>query len=420
MPAASEVGLEICRALRGCKEVVLHGANQAGPSVADFHFLRMHTLPRIDDPQCLPCLQALIETCSIDAIFPAYDDVVLWLAEHAHDVKAAVMAPDVSACRICRSKIATYAALADIVPVPQVWKPDAVKITFPVFVKPDRGQGSQRARSIDGRAALDRALATEPDLLVMENLSGQEYTVDCFSQRGRGVLFASARVRLQTKNGIATVTQVVELPYVREWAEKISKLLNLHGTWFFQIKEDGMGQPKLLEVAPRIAGSMALGRALGPNFPLLSLYEAAGHDLDIDAFKLDGVMMGRSLDVRFQNQQPIDALYVDLDDTLILRDEVNPQLVALIFQCRNRKIPVHLLTRHKADLAATLTKFRLTQLFDHIHHLADDAIPKTDFIRGKYAVLIDDSFRERTTATKRLGIRCYDAASALCLLDERA
>ena len=53
-PAASEVGLEIHRALRDCKEVVLHGAVQPGDSIAAFHFKRLHTLPSVYEPDCLP------------------------------------------------------------------------------------------------------------------------------------------------------------------------------------------------------------------------------------------------------------------------------------------------------------------------------------------------------------------------------
>lgn len=418
-PAASEVGLEIHRALRACKEVLLHGANQPGPSAADFHFRRLHALPPITDPTCLPLLQRLIAAESIDAVFPAYDDVLLWLARQAPELNAEVIAPNADTCTLCRSKKATYQKLGASLPVPRLFDPGDPCLTFPVFVKPDCGQGSQRARRIDNRDDLDRVLASEPDLLVMEYLSGAEYTVDCFSHRNRGVLFAAARRRAQTRNGIATITETAKLPYAQEWAKKISGLLDLSGTWFFQVKEDADRQPHLLEIAPRVAGSMAHSRALGPNFPLLSLYEAAGHDLDIGTFEAD-MIMGRSLDVRFKLDQAFGALYIDLDDTLIIRGEVNTQLMALIFQCRNRGLPVRLLTRHKSDVAATLAVYRLAQVFDDIIHINNDDTPKAAFIREKNAVLIDDSFHERASVQRQLGIRCFDAAGALCLLDERA
>lgn len=419
-PAASEVGLEIFRSLRDCKEVVLHGAMQPGPSAADFHFQRLHTIPSIHDFACLPALQSLIARERIDAIFPAYDDVLLWLSAHAADISSAILGAPAATVKLCRAKSKTYAALTSIVPVPRQWAVDDPAMVFPVFVKPDCGQGSQRARRIDNRADLNQALAAEPDLIVLTYLPGVEYTVDCFSQRSKAVLFAAARERLQTRTGIATRTQPANLPEAKVLAARIAERLELHGPWFFQLKRDAAGVLTLLEVAPRIAGSMALSRAGGPNFALLSLYEAAGFDLSIDAFA-HSMVLGRSLDTRFIYDQPLGALYIDLDDTLILRGAVNPRLVALIFQCRNRGIPVHLITRHRGDLAATLAHFRLQLLFDRIIHLPTDLrVTKGAQMTEPNAVLIDDSFAERHVATHDYGLRCFDAAGALCLLDERA
>jgi hypothetical protein len=418
-PAASEVGLEINRALGACKEVVLHGAGQRGPSVASTHFRNLHELPTIHHSDCLPEIQKLIATHSIDAIFPAYDDVVVWLAEHAAHLKATILAPDISVCNLCRSKRATYAAFKNILPTPRVWQPDAHDIAFPVFVKPDKGQGSQRARRIDSADALKRALAAEPDLIIMENLAGVEFTVDCFSQRGRGVLFAGARRRVQTKTGISTISEAVELPLAKEWADKIQQNLAIHGTWFFQMKADSKGKYRLLEVAPRIAGSMALSRVLGPNFPLLSLFEAAEIPVTLSPIH-SPISISRSLDIRFTHNMKIDALYVDLDDTLVLRNQVNTQLIALMFQYRNQGIPVHLITRHKRDLGETLSTFRLNGLFDKIIHIKDDATRKSDFIPEMNAVLIDDSFAERQAASATGHITCFDAAASVCLIDERA
>jgi hypothetical protein len=302
--------------------------------------------------------------------------------------------------------------------VPYVWSENVPDISFPVFVKPDRGQGSRGARRINIRSTLESALKTEPDLIVTEYLPGKEYTIDCFSQDK--ILFANARERIQSKMGISTFTRPIKFPAAQEIAEKIFRHMNIRGAWFFQLKENSFGDLCLLEVAPRIAGGMALNRATGPNFPLLALYDAAGHTVKIEAFDSD-MSMGRSLDVRFIYDQPIGALYFDLDDTLILRGQVNTSLVALIFQCRNRQIPVHLLTHHPENLEETLIKFRLNNIFDSIIHLPDAFVPKADFITAKNAIVIDDSFRERQAIEQahKGNVRCFDAAGAVCLLDLR-
>ncbi len=417
-PAASEVGLEIRRALGNLKEVALHGANLPGPSVAAMHFARLHELPSIYEADCLPRLQELIAREKIDAIFPAHDDVALWLAQRTDKLAATVVSSPREACEICRSKRRTYEALKDIVPVPDLWNPDDAAFAFPVFVKPDCGQGSLRARPVASRALLESAMASEPDLIATEYLPGREYTVDCFSQSGRGLLYAQARERVQTRTGISTLSRFADLPEALPFAEKIGAALRLRGAWFFQLREDRDGRLKLLEAAPRIAGSMALSRAAGPNFALLSLYEAAGRPVEIQRFRAD-FTLGRSLDVRILYDRPIGAMYIDLDDTLIIRGEVNAPLAALVFQCRNRGVPVHLITRHKGDLQATLEKFRLAALFDRVIHIRDDEVTKASYITEDNAIFIDDSFQERHAAAGRSNIRCFDPAGALCLLDGR-
>lgn len=417
-PAASEIGLEIHRALRDCKEVRLFAANLPGLSQADFHYRQVLSLPPLADPDFLAKLQQLVTAHKIDAIYPAHDEVLEAFALWGDRVPVPVITASPATCRLCRSKRATYQAMAGIVPVPQHWAQASADLPFPIFVKPDKGQGSQRARPIADYVSLTMAMAEETDLLLMENLSGAEYTVDCFSTVSDGVLFAAARRRVQAKTGIAVLTETVLLPEAADYAARIQRVLGMQGAWFFQMKADAQGQLKLLEIAPRIAGSMALSRALGPNLPLLSLYAAAGHKVQIDAFAGE-VRLGRSLDTHFIDHRPFDALYIDLDDTLVVHDTVNSRLVALIYNCHNRGIPVHLITRHQGDLLAYLNRFRLAHLFTRIIHIADPDEPKAIYITEANAVLVDDSFRERHTALELRGTRGYDAAGALCLMDER-
>ena len=60
---------------------------------------------------------------------------------------------------------------------------------FPVFVKPDKGQGSQNAEIINNKESLKNALRDNCYIIVLEYLIGKEYTVDCFNHRKDGLLF---------------------------------------------------------------------------------------------------------------------------------------------------------------------------------------------------------------------------------------
>jgi hypothetical protein len=193
--------------------------------------------------------------------------------------------------------------------------------------------------------------------------------------------------------------------------------MSFHGAWFFQVKADADGELKLLEVAPRIGGTSALSRARGVNLPLLSLLEAERIPIQILASPQD-VTIDRALVNRFKPLPSYSALYLDLDDTLILRDRVNPEMVKLVFQALNRGVRTVLLTRHAGDLPATLRQFRIAGLFDEVVHIQDGR-PKGDFIREPDAIFVDDSFAERASVHAQTGIAVYDPAMVEALMDER-
>jgi carbamoyl-phosphate synthase large subunit len=276
-PGGTEIGLEINRALRDCKEVVLFSAGEAVASASEFRFKRHLTLPRVDDPSYLDELNRAIRASKIDVVFPAHDDVVLGLAVAAEQIPATVISSPRETCTICRSKRITYETLAKVIPVPRLFQ-HGVPVEFPIFVKPDRGQGSLRARRIDTCAELRRAVAVEPDLIICEFLPGREFTVDCFSSRSGGLLYCSGRSRIRTRAGISMQSKLVHDQRFTDIAERISETLDFHGPWFFQVKEDQDGTLKLLEIGPRVSGTMALSRVCGVNFPLLGIFEAAGSD----------------------------------------------------------------------------------------------------------------------------------------------
>jgi carbamoyl-phosphate synthase large subunit len=415
-PGGTEIGLEINRALRDCKEVILYSAGQPVPSAAEFRFKRHFDLPSIHDPRCLEMLNSAVESYGIDVICPAHDDVVFGLTAARSAVNATVISSPTATCAICRSKVETYRLLASTVPVPALFA-QGDEIAFPVFVKPDRGQGSARARRIDDLISLRRALATEPDLIVCEYLPGKEFTVDCFSDRKQGLLFHSSRERIRIRAGIAMQSRLIKHEQLSSMATAIASKLELYGAWFFQAKGTSSGQLKLLEVAPRVSGTMALSRVLGVNFPLLSIFEAGGYAISIEAFDAD-IEISRSLDNYYRYDRDYSAVYIDLDDTLILRGAVNTRVMRLVYQCINRGIPVRLLTRHGGVLPEILKGHRLSGIFDEVIHLANRA-SKGDAVREPDAILIDDSFRERSSVARTRGIRTFDVSAIECLLDDR-
>lgn len=417
-PGSTGIALEIKRALACCKEVVLFSAGVDGPTHAPYLFARHAVVPSVNDPGWVEALNRILAEHRIDFVFPAHDDVVVALARHAGEIRARIVSSPPDTCLLTRSKRATYQRLSGVVPVPVVYdRPDAVP-AYPVFVKPDRGEGSREAQIARNRRQLECLLEAGGEYLIMEHLPGAEYTIDCFSDRDAGLLFCGGRERVRTKGGICIHSRTENDPAFREYALAISRALPLHGAWFYQLKRDRQGQLKLLEVAPRIAGTMTVHRVQGVNFPLLSLYEQLRVPVEIRPNAVE-VEVDRVLVSHYRPAVAYDTAYVDLDDTLILRGKVNVLLVRFLYQCVNAGVRLVLLTRHAGDVEETLRRHRLAGLFDEVLRL-DAEGDKAGLIRPGKAILIDDSFRERKAVSEKCGIPTFDCSMIELLLDERA
>lgn len=404
-PVGTEISFEIYAALKNEKWVELIGAAAGGISHAHFLFEKVFEVDHVAEPTWLPQLIDICVRERVRFILPAHDDAIVALARHAAKIPATIVTSDRETCEISRSKSKTYETLCDIVRTPRVYAADQVD-EFPVFAKPDRGQGSADTRLIRNARDLETALVEVPQCLISEYLPGEEYTVDCFSDRDGGVLFAGARMRRRTRNGIAVNTICVDLPEAFDLAKKIQGRIPFRGAWFFQVKRARDGTLALLETAPRIAGSMAAHRVRGVNFALLGLYEAMRVPVQVRPLNID-VEMDRALTNRYKHNVDFTHVFVDLDDTLVVKGHLNVELAAFLFRCATSGKPVVLITRHADDVTATLAKYRIAQLFDQVVHLLEGE-PKSEHVEGERPLFIDDSFRERAEVARATNAWCFD------------
>jgi len=407
-PAGTEIGLEINEAIRQCKEVNVFGGGIGAIGNTPFAYANFYPLPAINESGWLDELSSLCIKLEIDYIFPAHDDVVVALAREQHHIPAVVLTASLETCVITRSKRLTYHALSQIVRVPKLFDSPPLSSDYPVFVKPDCSQGSQGASLVCMVDELNYATASIIDPLVCEYLPGEEYTVDCFSDRDQGVLFSGARIRQRVRNGISVSSVPIDLEGVNVIANKIHDALQMRGAWFFQVKRASDGELALLEVAPRIAGSMSAHRVAGVNFPLLSIFEHERASIRM-LINTDQIELDRSLRNRFKHRIKFSTLYIDLDDTIIFREQVNVDAVNLIFQCVNQGVKIKLLTRHNGDLHKILDKHRLSGLFDEVIHIGSKGY-KSEYIAEKDAIFVDDSFSERWEVHHKTGIRTFDCS----------
>jgi carbamoyl-phosphate synthase large subunit len=421
-PGGTEIGLEIWKSLRFCKELSLFSGESNVSNHAPYVFKENFIIPDVHQQNWLETLISVIEKHQINYVFPAHDDVILALAKNANKIPAQIVSSPLPTCIVCRSKSRTYEKVKELLPVPKIFDKPSEVVAFPVFVKPDIGQGSQFATIVENLETLKILLKGNPNLIISEYLPGKEYTIDCFTDRRKGLLFCGGRERIRVKAGISMNSKPVDdktSQIFQKIAEKISSKLEFYGAWFFQMKIDNTGTLKLMEIAPRISGTMATYRALGINFALLSIYENDGTEIRIMPNNYE-VQIDRALENRYKHNLKYNKVYVDLDDTIVIDNTINSQLIQFLYQSLNKGCKIILITKtsRKGSVQSILKRFRLENLFDETVFLRKNEA-KADFIDPQGSIFIDDSFSERKSVFERLGMPTFDCSMIELLIDPR-
>lgn len=114
-----------------------------------------------------------------------------------------------------------------------------------------------------------------PSLVVTEYLPAEEFSVDCLAKNGKAVLVVP-RTREKMVNGISVRGRFVNDKTVVEYCKKIIEEIGLHGNIGIQLKRSENGEPLLLEINPRVQGTIVAALGAGVNLPLLSVKQELG------------------------------------------------------------------------------------------------------------------------------------------------
>ena len=130
-----------------------------------------------------------------------------------------------------------------------------------------------------------------PQMLVMEYLPGQEYGVDALCDHGR-ILYIAGRYNYAVSSSIpqGCILENRKEPFAI--AEEIIEKLSITGNINFDFIYDKNGDPRLIEINPRLSATIASYAPAGINFPYLRLKQLLGEP--IEGLKLqEGIMMQR-------------------------------------------------------------------------------------------------------------------------------
>lgn len=419
-PAGTEIGMEIHAALKYSRFVKLFGGTSV-PCHAEMLFENcIEGFPFIDDEGFIEYLNTVIDKYHIDYVYPAHDSALMTLTREREKIRCEVVTSPLETVEICRSKNRTYDFLAGSAYLPRTYGSiDGVE-SYPVFIKPAVGQGAQGARLINDREHLSEALSDGVEYAICEYLPGDEFTVDCFTDRHGSLLTVSPRSRDRIRAGIAVRSRLLPVDdAIRAIAEDINGKMRFNGAWFFQLKENTAGEYRLMEIAPRIAGTMGLSRSRGVNYPLLTLYNMWGFDVSLLG-NGNEAMLDRAFISRYVTDIRYDSVYVDFDDTMVVRGKVNAQLMMFLYQAKNQGKRLHLLTKHPdCPIRQDLARYGIAEsLFDEILHIPQED-SKSRYITDPAPIFIDDSFAERRRIRESLGIPVFDLDMIESLLDWR-
>lgn len=392
-PAGSQVSQEIYDALRYEKNIKIYATGADVNNYATIYFPNyIPECPMISNAdETILFLQNIIKEHNIHFIYPSFDPVFVFLAENRHRFPCKILLPETDAIETCNSKRKTYELLSSFLKTPRIYSKNDYNL--PIYVKPDIGYGARNHSIITDIADIEKVDTQK--YLLLEYLPGKEYTIDCFTNTKKQLVYCGSRERLRTINGLAVTSKTIDIPETKKMAEIISEKLSMKGAWFFQAKYNSENELTLLEVACRIPGSMATSRMQGINFPLATIMDSLHNNIDTILFKNLEIQSFKVYKTYYRTTPFFfDIVYCDLDDTLVIRNQINYDLMRVLYKFLNENKTLVLITRNQnPDIVQK--KWRIN-IFDKIIVIPDRLAKKSSFIESKSCIFIDDSYAERS------------------------
>lgn len=416
-PAGGENALEVKEALSKKVNINVYGASSKKDH-AVYVYKNFFYAPNVNDSNFIRDFNKLLDGFQIDFIIPTHDTVALKLSENSEQLISKPVTSCFDTNLICRHKSLIYNLFRESKFGIKYFSEISEIEQYPCFIKPDVGEGGKNSLIIYSESELIHNLEkfSNHKMLITEYLPGKEFTVDCFTDRFGKLRFVGPRTRERIFGGISVNASTIEDPIFNNIAVEINSKIKFRGYWFYQVKEDHRGQLKIMEVSSRPAGTMALYRQRGINFILLAIYDLLEYDYQIIDNKMN-VELDRYLMARYKLDYKFDSIFIDFDDTIVFDNKINPNCLILLYQAKEKKIPVILLTRHKDEIKKSLNKYCISaELFNKII-VVNENMAKEDFIEYNSPIFIDNSFSERLRVYKRFNIPVFDTDNITALID---
>lgn len=307
----------IIHCLRADARLKIYSADKnpeaSGKLLSDKFFI----IPAANDPNFISSVLAICIAEKIKVVLPLVTRELLLFAHAIEEFKKAGIAVLVSSAQsleIANDKGALYLFLQskgiqlpefEIVNTIEEFKIAASKLGFPnipVCFKPCKANGSRGFRIIHPNPDELKLLFDEkpshtyiayseiirilssgewPSLLVSEYLPGDEYSIDCLILPNQAPLILPRR-RDRIQQGISTAGTFVKDSVIINYCLAIIDACQLSGNIGIQVKISTNGEPLILEINPRVQGTISSALGAGVNFPLLAVLNALGETPELN------------------------------------------------------------------------------------------------------------------------------------------
>ncbi|MFH1582610.1 MAG: ATP-grasp domain-containing protein [bacterium] len=301
------VSMYKCLKNNGERELKVYGCDVSEHTAGSYYAEKHFQVEMGSDPKFIPHLLKIAQKEHIDIILPTVDSELLPLAKNIelfkkNNVKVAVSNPQ--SLKIVTNKANLFKFLQDNnLPSPKYFKvknwADFLKtldsLNYPkeaVCFKPVNSYGSRGFRILDSKKNFYHLLLDEkpqgiyisfkelknilekqfpfPELLVMEYLSGKEYTVDIFVDKGE-IKYIIPRLRLKMEQGITIEGLVEKNEEIISLSKRLISKLEMNYCVGIQARYDKKGTPKILEINPRLQGTTIISYGARVNLPYFAV-----------------------------------------------------------------------------------------------------------------------------------------------------
>jgi carbamoyl-phosphate synthase large subunit len=269
-------------------------ANPLAPAL--YHADRYALVPRIDDPDYVPALRGLVEQHDVRLVVPLTDLDQHILAEA--DLGAVALVPEVDVCVAMGDKWRAHELFLERgVPTPEGWLPGELPqdTPFPVLVKARVGFGSRNIFRCDTVEELAFYLRRTPvDSFVQAFCTGEEFSIDVFSDLEARCLNAIPRTMIESKGGESIKGMTIRDAELIEFGRSVAETIGIKGPANVQCFREPDGSLLVTDVNPRFGGGFPLPHAAGGRYPELALALARGERPEprLGEFR-EGVVMTR-------------------------------------------------------------------------------------------------------------------------------